>query len=137
MPYLQLDVPNHFPVEVKRRLARQLGDIYARIMQTTPNIVTVAFRELGEGGVWLCSDGEPKPAALLTCDIRQGRPPEQRAEVAHALVGACVEALGLRSDQIGVEFTQHTGDEFFRVGRGLGSDWTPAEAQTASRPARA
>ena len=50
MPYLQLDVPNHYPVEVKRDLARRLGDIFARSMQTTPDMVTVAFRELGEGG---------------------------------------------------------------------------------------
>ena len=51
VPYLQLDVPNHYPVEVKRGLARRLGENYARIMQTTPDMVTVAFRELGEGGV--------------------------------------------------------------------------------------
>src|SRR6266436_8969051 len=55
VPYLQLDVPNHYPVEVKRGLARRLGEKYARIMQTTPEQVTVAFRELGEGGVWRCS----------------------------------------------------------------------------------
>src|SRR5262249_21829228 len=54
MPYLQLDVPNRYPFEVKRDLARRLGDEYARIMQTTPDLVTVAFRELGEGGVWRC-----------------------------------------------------------------------------------
>jgi phenylpyruvate tautomerase PptA (4-oxalocrotonate tautomerase family) len=130
MPYLQLDVPHHYPVDVKRRLARRLGEIFARIMQTTPDYVTVAFRELGEGGVWRCGDGEPEPAALLTCDIRRGRPPEQRAELAQALVDACVEALGLRSDRLGVEFTQHTGDEMFRAERGLARDWTPAEAKT-------
>jgi hypothetical protein len=33
MPYLQLDVPNHYPIEVKRGLARHLGEKYARIMQ--------------------------------------------------------------------------------------------------------
>jgi phenylpyruvate tautomerase PptA (4-oxalocrotonate tautomerase family) len=131
MPYLQLDVPAHYPVDVKRRLARHLGDIFARIMQTTPDNVTVSFRELVDGGVWRCGDGEPEPAALLTCDIRRGRPPEQRAELARALVNACVEALGLRSDRLGVEFTQHTGDEMFRAERGLAPDWTPAEAETA------
>jgi phenylpyruvate tautomerase PptA (4-oxalocrotonate tautomerase family) len=46
MPYLQLDVPAHYQVDVKRRLARRVGDQFARIMQTTPNLVTVAFREL-------------------------------------------------------------------------------------------
>ena len=128
MPYLQLDVPNHYPVEVKRGLARRLGEKYARIMQTTPEQVTVAFRELGEGGVWRCSAGEPEPAALLSCDIRRGRPPKQRAELAQALIDACVETLGLRSDRLVVEFTQHTSDEMYRAGRGWAAEWTPAEA---------
>ena len=128
MPYLQLDVPNHYTVDVKRELARRLGDQFARIMQTTPALVTVAFRELGEGGVWSCGPGAPEPAALLSCDIRRGRPPEQRAELAQALIDACVEALGLRSDRLVVEFTQHAGDEMYRHGRGWGAEWTPAEA---------
>jgi hypothetical protein len=108
-----------------------MGDVFARIMQTTPDAVTVAFRELGEGGVWRCLDGEPEPGAMLTCDIRLGRPPDQRVELARALVDACAEVLGFRVDQIGVEFTQHPGDEFFRVGLGVINDWTPGEAQTA------
>ena len=45
MPYLQLDVPQHYPVEVKRDLARRLGDQYARIMQTTPDMVRVSIRQ--------------------------------------------------------------------------------------------
>ena len=51
-------------------------------MQTTPDLVTVAFRELGEDGLWCCGAGEPEPAAQLSCDIRRGRPPEQWAESA-------------------------------------------------------
>src|SRR5258706_8293982 len=82
MPFLQLDVPNHYPVEVKRGLARRLGEKYARIMQTTPDMVTVAFRELGEGGVWRCNAGEPEPAAVLSCDIRRGRVAEQPGRLA-------------------------------------------------------
>jgi len=128
MPYLQLDVPNHYPLEVKRELARRLGDSYAQIMQTTPELVTVAFRELGEGGVWCCGAGEPEPAALISCDIRRGRPAEQRAELAQALIDACVDTLGLRSDRLVVEFTQHTADEVYRDGRCWAAEWTPAEA---------
>ena len=130
MPYLQLDVPNHYPIDVKRRFARRLGDIFARIMQTTPDYVTVAIRELVEGGVWRCSDGEAEPAAMLTYEIRYGRPTEQRARLAQALIDACVEELGLRSDRLGVEFTQHTGDELYRADRGMAPDWTAAEAKS-------
>jgi phenylpyruvate tautomerase PptA (4-oxalocrotonate tautomerase family) len=130
MPYLQLDVSNRYPVEVKRDLARRLGDQYARTMQTRPDLVTVAFREL-EGGVWCCGAGQPEPAALLSCDIRRGRPPEQRAQLAQALIDACVETLGLRSDRLAVEFTQHTSDEMYRHGRGWGVEWSPDEAMSA------
>jgi phenylpyruvate tautomerase PptA (4-oxalocrotonate tautomerase family) len=128
MPYLQLDIPNRYPLDLKRDLARRLGETFAHIMQTTPDLVTVAFRELGEGGVWWCGEGGPEPAALLSCDIRRGRPREQRAELAEALIDACVETLGLRSDRLVVEFTQHAGDEMYRHGRGWSVEWTPAEA---------
>lgn len=46
MPYLQLDVSRRYPIEAKRSLALRLGNIYADVMQTTPDKVTVAFREL-------------------------------------------------------------------------------------------
>jgi phenylpyruvate tautomerase PptA (4-oxalocrotonate tautomerase family) len=129
MPYLQLDVPQRYPIEVKRELARRLGDAFARIMQTTPDLVTVAFRELDEGSVWRCGVGAPEPAAQLSCDIRRGRPPAQRAELAEALIEACVQALGLRGDRVGVEFTQHTSDEMYRRGRGWAPEWSATEAQ--------
>ena len=45
MPYLQLDVPNHYPVDVKRRLAQRFGDIFARIMQTR-----LRYRSLSRAG---------------------------------------------------------------------------------------
>jgi len=128
MPYLQIDVPQHYPPDVKRDLARRLGALYAEIMLTTPDKVSVAFRELAEGGLWRCGEGPPAPAAVLMCDVRRGRPPEQRARLAQALVDACVEALGLRSDRLAVEFTQHAGDEMFRDGQ-LAADWSPTEAR--------
>ena len=130
MPYLQIDVPQHYPVEVKRDLARRLGDQYARIMQTTPDMVEVAFRELGEGGVWHCGAGDPEPATCISCDIRRGRPPEQRAKLAQALIDACAETLGLAKHTL-VEFTQHPGDELFGPG-GWAPDWTPTEATKRS-----
>jgi phenylpyruvate tautomerase PptA (4-oxalocrotonate tautomerase family) len=79
MPYLQMDVSHRYPIEVKRGLAQRLGTIYADVMQTVSNKVTVAFRELEEGSLWRCGVGEPTTAAVLMCDIRRGRPAEQRA----------------------------------------------------------
>jgi hypothetical protein len=70
-----------------------------------------------------------KAVALISTGP-SGRPAEQRARLAEALVAACAEALALSPTALLVEFTQHAGDETFWPGRGLAPDWTPAEAQT-------
>ena len=127
MPYLQLDVPRAYPAEVKRRLARRMGEIYARVMHTQPGRVRVGFRELPEGSLWHCTEGEPRPGVVLACDIRRGRSVRQRTELAEALIAACRELLDLPGDVL-VEFTQHSGDELYREGKGMAEDWTPEEA---------
>jgi len=134
MPYLQLDLPGPASEAVKRRLARRIGDLFAEIMQTTPEQVSVGFRELGQGNLWRCGHGEPEPAAVLMCDIRRGRPPGQRARLAEALVDACADALGLDPSRLAVEFTQHSADEMYKRERGgLGAEWSPAEAEALPR----
>jgi phenylpyruvate tautomerase PptA (4-oxalocrotonate tautomerase family) len=138
MPYLQLDLPRSYPFAVKRDLARKMGNLYAEIMQTTPDLVAVAFRELGDGNMWRCRDSEPVPGAVVSCEVRRGRPPEQRERLAAAIFDACIEALGLDPLILAVEFTQHAGDENYlrvkvngRVISGLGQDWSPTEAETS------
>ena len=135
MPYLQLDVSESYSPDAKRRLAKRLGEIYALKMQADVSRVSVAIRELTSGGLWRCTAGEPYEAALLMCDIRKGRPPEQRAELAKALIEACIDILGFRIEQINVEFTQHTGDEMYHPMRGgLSADWRADELEeTGSR----
>ena len=129
MPYLQIDVPNCYPLLQKQQLAKRLGEIYAETMQANVKRVSVAIRELADGGIWRCTEAEPYQAALLMCDVRRGRPAEQRARLAEALIGACVDILGLRVDQINVEFTQHAGDEMFHpLLGGLSDDWAAGEA---------
>ncbi len=128
MPYLQLDVAGTYAAADKRRLAMRMGRIYAETMQANPRRISVAIRELPDG-VWRCTESEPYPAALLMCDIRRGRPAEQRSRLAGALVDACVEVLGLRTDQINVEFTQHAGDEMYHpMLGGLSDDWREGES---------
>ena len=133
MPYLQLDVSRQYSPAAKQQLARELGRIYAARMQADINRVSVAIRELVPGGLWRCTSDEPYQAALLMCDIRKGRPAEQRADLAKALIDACIEILGLKLDQINVEFTQHSGDEMYHPLRGgLSLDWRPDEVDSAN-----
>jgi hypothetical protein len=91
---LQLDVGAKYALEVKRELARRM-----------------AVRDLGEGSVWNAAVNDPVPAAVLSVETRRGRPPEQRARLASALIDACSEALDLNPEVLAVELTQHAGDE--------------------------
>jgi phenylpyruvate tautomerase PptA (4-oxalocrotonate tautomerase family) len=129
MPYLHFDLPARYPAEVKRTLAARLGALYAEIMQTSPRIVKVSFRELGEDNLFRCGapDGGVEAVVVGQCDIRRGRPVEQRAALASAIVGACSEALNVPASIIELEFTQHAGDEMFR-NSGFAVDWSPAES---------
>ncbi len=128
MPYLHFDLPARYPAEVKRALAARLGALYAEIMQTSPGIVKVGFRELGEENLFRCGapDGGVEPVVVGQCDIRRGRPVEQRAVLAAAVVVACSEALGVDAATIELEFTQHTGDEMYRRGA-FAREWSVDE----------
>jgi phenylpyruvate tautomerase PptA (4-oxalocrotonate tautomerase family) len=128
MPYLQLDTPFSYSVEAKQRLAKRLGEIYSQHMNSNINRLTVAIRELGAGGIWRCGEGEPRPAALLMCDIRRGRSALQRAELARKLIDACKEIVGLKDDNLNLEFTLHAGDEMYHtLYGGLSDDWNADE----------
>lgn len=131
MPYLQLDVNDHYPTTVKQRLAERMCRTYAEMMSVDIRRISVAVRELGDGGLWRIPDaeGSPVPVSLMMLDIRQGRAPELRMALAKALCAHCIELLGLREDRLNVEFTQHTGDEMYHPTLGgYSPDWTPGEA---------
>lgn len=128
MPYLQLDVNDRHDAADKQRLAARPVDTYATMMSVDVRRISIAIRECGEGGVWRIVDGEPVPVSVLMCDIRRGRPPEQRLALAKRLIADCVDVLGLREDRLNVEFTQHSGDEMYHPTLGgFSPDWSPDE----------
>jgi hypothetical protein len=130
MPYLQLDVNGHYAVADKRRLAREMSETYARMMSVDIRRISVAIRESGDGSVWRIAEAgsDPVPVSVMMLDIRRGRPPELRMDVAKALCRHCIEILGLRKDCLNVEFTQHSGDEMYHPALGgYSPDWEPGE----------
>jgi phenylpyruvate tautomerase PptA (4-oxalocrotonate tautomerase family) len=52
MPYLQLDVNGHHSSDDKRRLATKMSETYAEMMSVDIRRISIAIRELGDGGVW-------------------------------------------------------------------------------------
>ena len=129
MPYLQLDVNSHYSPDDKKHLAQKLSEAYSVMMTVDIRRVSVAIRELGEGGVWRMIDGKPTPVSVLMCDIRRGRSAEQRLQLAKHLCRICSDVLGLREDRLNVEFTQHSGDEMYHPTLGgFSPEWSGDEA---------
>lgn len=125
MPSIQIDLPVLVEPDVKRELARGVGDIYARTMQVNADLLTVSIHDLGAGGVWRCHEGSaPTPSALIMCDIRRGRPAETRASLARQLIDLLVNTFALNRNWLKVEFTQHAGDEMYHPHlQGFNKDW--------------
>jgi phenylpyruvate tautomerase PptA (4-oxalocrotonate tautomerase family) len=132
MPYLHLDLPLSVAPADRAEIAVGLAHAYARVMETNPERVTVAFRELGENGVVrIGPDGALETVVMVNCDVRRGRPPEQRERLGDAVAALLEVALGWPRRRTILEFTEHAGDEVWRS-TGLGADWSPAEATGTS-----
>src|SRR3954468_23921502 len=128
MPYLHLDLPVAVAPADRAEIAGRLARTYADLMETTPERVTVAFRELGENGVVrLRPDGAAQAGVMGNCDIRRGRARAQGERLGDAVAGVLEDALGWPRERTLLEFTQHPGDEMWRA-TGLGTDWTREEA---------
>lgn len=126
MPFLHLDLP--IVVVDRARIAGRLARLYAEVMETNPERVTVAFRELGADGILRTgSDGAMEPVVVVQCDIRRGRPAEQRKRLGDAVAALLEDELGWPPARTILEFSEHAGDEVWQS-TGLGSDWSPDEA---------
>src|SRR5215212_6539678 len=113
VPSLTLDAPAVYSAAQKRAFAERLGAVYAEVMQTDLETITVIVNDGGEGAVWRCGAAGPVAAALLMCDIRRGRSPAVRERLCNGMLVVCEEALGIDPATLKIEFTQHAGDEMF------------------------
>jgi hypothetical protein len=122
MPSLTLDAPAVYTPALKREFAERLGAVYAEVMRTDLETITVVVHD--GGSVWRCTAAGPVRAAMLMCDIRRGRPVALREELCRRMLVVCEEVLGIEPATLKIEFTQHSGDEMFhpQLG-GFNSEW--------------
>jgi phenylpyruvate tautomerase PptA (4-oxalocrotonate tautomerase family) len=131
MPYLQIDLPRAVDPDDKRRFAERLARIYAETMETQPHIPAIGFRELGPNNLVRLQEGALRPVVVVTCDVRRGRPPEQRERFARRIAAECSAAFDIDVMQVVVEFTQHDADEMFRYGA-TAPEWSAAEGSSST-----
>ena len=127
MPYLHLDLPATYPVEVKRALATRLCKLYAEVMETQLWRPNVGIAELGEHNLYHLGSEGLEPITMVMVEFRRDRPAEKRLALGRAIVDICVELLGVPRRTVMVEFTPHAREEILLDGN-WAADWTPDEA---------
>lgn len=127
MPYLHLDLPGTYPVEVKREVATRLCKLYAEMMETQLWRPNIGVAELGKDNLYHLGPNGLEPITMVMVEFRRGRPLEKRLALGSAIVDTCAELLGVPQSTVMVEFTPHAGKEILRDGK-WATDWTAAEA---------
>src|SRR5258708_4340921 len=95
MPYLHLDLPGTYPIEVKRELAARLCKLYAQVMETQLWRPNVGIAELGEHNLYHLGPDGLEPITMVMVEFRRGRSAEKRLALGRAIVDTCVELLGV------------------------------------------
>jgi phenylpyruvate tautomerase PptA (4-oxalocrotonate tautomerase family) len=128
VPFIQFDLPRDPSAHDFRPLADEVARLYADVMQTTPSGVTVAVRELGRDRVLRGSPDGARPTVAIRCDIRRGRPPEQRDAFAIALA----DLVERRAAELGaaetVVYVNEGAGAWIYEDRQPNPEWSPAEA---------
>ena len=130
MPYLHLNLPGTYTAPKKRELAERLCHLYSEVMQTQLWRPNIGIAELGKDSLFHLGPEGLEPVAMVLVEVRAGRSSETRLNLAHGIVDACVDILGLPRRTVFVEFTAHVGQEMYRDGA-WAADWTPAEGTVA------
>src|SRR6201989_213758 len=108
MPYLQIDHDGDLDLAA---LAPALARAYASIMEADEARISVGARR---AEVLRCFPEGPRPVIVVTCEIREGRPPERISMLAGEIVSLVARAAAITPDDVVVYFTQHPGFAVFR-----------------------
>jgi hypothetical protein len=92
MPHLQLEVTAKYSLALKRDLARRLGDIYALIMQTSPQSRGRQLPRTRRGQFMALRCVGADPSAVLMCDIALA----DRWSSAHSWLRRCMALVSRR-----------------------------------------
>src|SRR5215472_15676107 len=69
MPYLHLDLPGTYPIEVKRELATRLCKLYAEVMETQSWRPNVGIAELGEHNLYHLGPEGLEPITMVMVEF--------------------------------------------------------------------
>lgn len=127
MPHLQFEINRHISDEDKRSFADAVRALFAGIMDTGTDHISISVRECGTYDISLGRVSKPSQGvALINADLRQGRTIEQRRELALGFLDLLHKHFKIPHANMYVTFTEHQGEDFHLIERYL-ADWKKGE----------
>ena len=125
MPHLQFEVTESLDRDVEA-FAEWITALYADVMETGTGHVCVTVRDDTELSLGRAGTGEP--VAVLNADIRAGRSPEQRRDLAVAVIEELGDRWGVPAENVYVVYTEHPGEDF-HLAEGRLDSWSDRERE--------
>jgi phenylpyruvate tautomerase PptA (4-oxalocrotonate tautomerase family) len=127
MPHLQFEINQPLADTTKIALAEQVRLLFAAVMGTGTDHISISIRELGTYGLSIGRVTEPeKGVAVVNADLRVGRTPEKRRALVLGFMDLLNQSLGIPKEHIYVALTEHKGEDFQLVEKCL-ADWHEGE----------
>jgi phenylpyruvate tautomerase PptA (4-oxalocrotonate tautomerase family) len=129
MPHLQFEINRPVPDAAKVALAQRVRELFAGVMDTGTDHISISIRECALHDLSLGRVKEPeKGIALIDADVRAGRTIAQRRQLALRLIGLLQELLNIPPEHVYITYTEHPGEDFHLSDRYL-ADWQEDEDQ--------
>jgi phenylpyruvate tautomerase PptA (4-oxalocrotonate tautomerase family) len=127
MPHLRLEVNRSIPDAAKIALAEQVRQLFAKVMGSGTDHISISIRECGTYDLSIGRVTEPeKGVAIVDADVRTGRTIDQRRALALGFIELLQKNPGIPPDHVYVTFTEHKGEDFHMSDRYL-ADWQEGE----------
>ncbi|MDH3998794.1 MAG: 4-oxalocrotonate tautomerase family protein [Desulfuromonadales bacterium] len=127
MPHLQFEINRPLKDADKISFAESVRQLFARIMDTGADHISITLRELGLYNLSIGRAKEPeKGIAVVNADIREGRTIEQRRALALGFMDLLQATWEIPKEQMYVTFTEHKGEDFHLLERYL-AGWEEGE----------
>jgi phenylpyruvate tautomerase PptA (4-oxalocrotonate tautomerase family) len=127
MPHLQFEINQNITDEVKISIAEHVRQLFADVMDTGTDHISVSIREFDTYNLSIGRVKEPeKGIALVNADIREGRTIEQRRSLALGFMDLLNRILNIPREHIYITFTEHKGEDFHLHERYL-ANWQTGE----------
>jgi len=127
MPHLQFEINRHIPDATKVELAERVRQLFAEVMDTGTDHISISIHECGTHDLSLGRVQDPeKGIVLVDADLRIGRTLDQRRTLALGFIALLQELLQIPPEHVYLTFTEHPGEDFHLSDRVL-ANWQQDE----------